>query len=104
MSAKRVLIIDDDEFVLFLVKTFTQLLLPNHQIITAKNNTEALLELQQRRFDLVMIDYQSPQINGPDLTRAIWKIDPNIPIMLMTGNNAVTNLTPKRRRSHRTAL
>lgn len=95
MSEKRVLVVDDDETLLFLVKIFTEKLLPNHQIITVNSSAAALAELQHQPFDLILADYDMPQMNGLDLAHAIRQIYPDVPIILMTGNNYCYGVQPQ---------
>ncbi len=95
MSEKRVLVVDDDETLLFLVKVFTENLLPNHQIITVNSSAAALAELRDQRFDLILTDYDMPQMNGLDLAHAIRQINPDVPIVLMTGNNHCYGVQPE---------
>lgn len=87
MSAKRVLVVDDDEVVLLLIKVFTQKLLPNYKVVTVNNSSAALGELQQQSFDLVLTDYDMPKMNGFDLAQAIREKNQEIPIVMMTGSN-----------------
>lgn len=95
MSEKRVLVVDDDETLLFLVKVFSENLLPDHQIITVNSSAAALAELRHQPFDLILTDYDMPQMNGLDLAHAVRHIDPYIPIVLMTGNNHCCGSQPE---------
>ena len=57
-------------------------------IEVAENGKTALDLLNQRKFDLVLMDMQMPVLNGTDATReirknSIWK---NLPIIALTGN------------------
>ena len=56
------------------------------QEVTAYKPEEALLEVERRRFDLILMDIQMPGINGYQLTELIRKsqINAETPIMAMT--------------------
>jgi CheY-like chemotaxis protein len=82
---KHILIVDDDELVLCVLKTSLRLLLPDHQVIGFNDSTMALTELRQQAVDLILTDYDMPQLNGLELAQAAHKISPQTPIILMTG-------------------
>jgi CheY-like chemotaxis protein len=45
-----------------------------------------LAELQKQAFDLILTDYDMPQMNGLDLAQAIQQISSDIPpVILVTG-------------------
>lgn len=94
MCDKRVLVVDDDETLLFLVQIFTEQLLPGHEIVTVNNSFTALAEMRQQPFDLILTDFDMPQMNGLDLAQAIRHINPDVPIVLMTGGNNFHRVQP----------
>jgi hypothetical protein len=62
-----------------------------HRAIIASNGREALEQLQQRRFDLVLMDCRMPVMDGYQATQAIrdgsaGALDPDITIIAMTAN------------------
>ena len=58
-----------------------------YQVEGATNPTEALdmIREQSRRFDLIISDFSMPQMNGIQLAEEIKRINPGIPIILLTG-------------------
>jgi CheY-like chemotaxis protein len=57
-----------------------------YQISTASDGEEAVLRLQEKRFDLVITDYWMPRMDGLELCKRIhederWR---GIPVLLMT--------------------
>jgi len=48
------------------------------------NGHEVLEELEQSRYDLVLMDIQMPVMDGMEAARRIRKIDANIPIIALT--------------------
>jgi CheY-like chemotaxis protein len=84
MSGKRILIVDDDKTILHMLKKSLSSLGPVYQIDTTIDSTEALEQVRNQSFDLVVADYMMPGITGIDLARAIRKISPDTRIVLMT--------------------
>jgi len=54
-------------------------------ISTALSAREALEMLEARDFDVIVSDYEMPQMNGIDLLRAIKLTHPHIPFIIFTG-------------------
>ena len=78
-----VLVVDDDEnlqemFKLFLKKT-------GFSRIIVGNGKEALAALRKQKFDLCFLDLMLPDITGDEIYREAKKIDPELPIVIITG-------------------
>lgn len=85
MSKKRVLIVDDDKEILLMLDFALKKLGPDYEIITAEGSVEALEVVQTSSpFDLVVTDYVMKEITGVDLARAVRRISPATPVILMT--------------------
>ncbi|MBV0932250.1 response regulator [Marinobacterium weihaiense] len=56
------------------------------QVVEAKDGAEALQILKQRRFDLVISDYNMPNIDGLELVEHIrhYSDQPTVPVMMIT--------------------
>jgi CheY-like chemotaxis protein len=54
-------------------------------IVTASNGREGLEKYEGGSFDLVLTDRAMPEVNGDVLAREIKKINPQQPIILLTG-------------------
>ncbi len=81
---KRVLIIDDDQDILCL--TGTALVDAGYNVYSASDGFEGSEEMRKRRYDVVLVDYHMPRLNGLqfiDICRAMW---PATPIILMSGD------------------
>jgi len=86
MTAKRwkVLLADDVELFLELEKTFLQR--EDIELIVAHNGREALETARRDRPDLILLDLYMPELDGPEVCRAI-KGDPSlraIPVLMVT--------------------
>lgn len=77
-----ILIVDDD---LHLRQSFDKLLSQEgHTIKTASSGEGALPLVESNDFDLVIMDVRLPGMNGLDTFRAVRKIEPFLPVIIMT--------------------
>lgn len=82
---KRILIVDDDKLFCSLIACLLVKL--GYQVKTAGTAAEALAVLGQTSVDLVLLDHILPDLDGLDLL-AILKMDhPDLPIIMMTGQD-----------------
>lgn len=98
MNKKKILIVDDDEVILFLVECALRDLGPGYEVCRAHNGPAALAQLKEQSFDLLVTDYDMLGMNGFELAEAARQISPSIPIVLMTGkgNSEEIQLEAKR--------
>lgn len=85
MIKKKILIVDDDQFVLNLImQSF-----PNeeYQVFQANTVEEALKLYTQEAIDLVITDIIMPYEDGIALIDAIKKVDQNIPVIAISGGD-----------------
>ncbi len=81
---QRILFVDEEAL---LGSVMTQSLVAFGYIPTAVQSAEAAMEqVQSHEFDAVLTDLNMPGMNGIDLARALWKIKPQLPILLTTGH------------------
>ena len=69
--AARILVVDDDPDFLALVDRTLRASLPGAQVVCVPDGARALEELQQRPFDLAVLDLRLPDHNGLELTASI---------------------------------
>ena len=79
---RRILLVDDDPGARESIKLL--LTIDRHSVVEAKNGLEALERLRQMVFDLVIIDYFMPQMQGKELASHIRNAAPALPILLVT--------------------
>jgi EAL domain-containing protein (putative c-di-GMP-specific phosphodiesterase class I) len=84
LSGKLVLLVDDDAAVL----KMTQRVLEKrgYQVIACSSGDEALDQISQKAFDVMVSDVQMPGTSGLGLLRAVRDRDLDIPVVLVTGN------------------
>ncbi|PYV43580.1 MAG: response regulator [Acidobacteria bacterium] len=86
MSSKRILVVDDDENILALIKTI--LTQKDYQVKTALNGELAVSLLMQEHFDAIITDAVMPLMDGNALAKKV-KNDPklkDIPIIMITAS------------------
>jgi two-component system sensor histidine kinase/response regulator len=94
-SSIRILIADDSSDNRFLVEAYLKN--SRHQTTFVENGQQALESVQQRSFDLVLMDVQMPVLDGLSATRLIraWERQEGrkaIPILAFTANAAASDI------------
>ena len=79
----RVLLVDDEEGIRSVVSRFLEG--DGHYVETADDGVQALKKFHTGKWDLVITDRIMPKLNGEGLAKVIKQIDPNIPVILITG-------------------
>jgi len=88
-GTERILIVDDEEFVLDLFKVMLTSL--GYQVKARISSIEALeaFKANPGNFDLVITDQTMPNMTGEKLAEKILAIRPDIPVVLCTGFSAI---------------
>ena len=76
------MVVDDEPMVCDSIRRM--LVVEGHQVETAASGEAALALFGKNRFDLVIVDYELPLMNGDKVAVAIKALDPNQPIALIT--------------------
>lgn len=81
---KRVLVVDDDEncrrmLCLLLIQA-------GYSVFEACDGLEAMNEMKQRRFDVVVTDYHMPRLNGLELLMLARVVRPDLPVVFVAGD------------------
>ena len=83
ITKKKVLLIDDDPHV---IETLSEMLIySGHTVICAKGGHEGLQKFSADKYDIVITDLGMPGMNGYELARRIKELNPQQPIILVTG-------------------
>jgi DNA-binding NtrC family response regulator len=81
---KRILVVDDEANVLFIMHDALIRLGNEYEIVTAQHGHEALGKVRTMPFDLVFTDLRMPDMDGVALTQAIKTVNPNTVVIWMT--------------------
>ena len=77
----RILVIDDEPDIAASIRSTLE---KNYDINTLISPANALDDFKAGRFDLVLLDYKMPNVNGFQLYRYLKRIDPRLKICFMT--------------------
>jgi two-component system chemotaxis response regulator CheY len=89
-----VLVVDDSEFMRKLVKSaFNDLNIPCYYV-EASNGQEALEKLKTNPVNLVLLDWNMPQLSGIDFLKTVRAMEEykNLPIIMVTSEAAKFNV------------
>jgi signal transduction histidine kinase/CheY-like chemotaxis protein len=93
-SSKRslnVLLVDDEPRVREVISAFLRS--DGHGVTTASNGREGLEQFQAKPFDLIVTDRAMPEMSGDQMAGFIKQVNPNIPVVLLTGFGALIEVT-----------
>jgi DNA-binding NtrC family response regulator len=85
---KKVLLIDDDEFVSEMTRQALQKIGYDAMTVTSAKVALTAFSENPRQFDLIMVDHFLSDGNGVELAGGLLRIRPDIPIVLYTGGQA----------------
>jgi signal transduction histidine kinase len=90
----RILVVDDHPAIREIVSAY--LAEDRHMVETAADAREALEKFRAEHFDLVITDRAMPEISGDELAASIKEIEPNEPVIMLTGFADLINETGRR--------
>ncbi len=83
---KNILIIDDDEFILFGLSKALDVYVKDSAVLTARHGRQAVEILGSRPVDLIVTDLRMPVMNGYDVVAYANKNYPTVPVYVMTAD------------------
>jgi len=81
---KRILVVDDEASVLFVLQQVLDRVNNGYDVTTASDGWCALVEVQNHRYDLVITDLRMPRVGGLELTRELRQISPDTRVVWIT--------------------
>lgn len=89
MQHSKILVVDDED----LYRRALERILSRvgHEVVMARDASEALDQVAAHAIDLVLCDIQMPGINGLELVRQVHEVAPDLPCIVMTGYNTPEN-------------
>lgn len=88
---KHIVVIDDDPMTLKLVKGYLK---EEYDVATAISGKLAMKFLENKTTDLIVLDYEMPGQNGPEVFRELKKLESTrrIPVVFLTGVDDITKV------------
>ncbi len=80
----RILIVDDNPAVRRYLRAILEQQSSWHVCAEAKTGAEALQKVLEAPPDLILLDYQMPDLNGVDVAKQISEMFPKMPILMVT--------------------
>jgi CheY-like chemotaxis protein len=88
VSPKLILCIDDNPAILFYEKALLER--SGYSVITAASAQQGLGLVTLYEFDVVLLDYEMPDMNGCDVAFEIKRVRPELAVILLSGSEAPT--------------
>ena len=82
MDKKKILLVEDDEFILDLYST--KFSLEDFEVLKAKDGVEGLELFKKDKPDFVLLDIKMPKMDGWEVLKEIRKQDKKIPVIIFT--------------------
>ncbi|HIG72978.1 MAG TPA: sigma-54-dependent Fis family transcriptional regulator [Myxococcales bacterium] len=89
MRKSHVLVVDDEELYRRALERI--LIRVGHDVLMARDATEAMGIVSSHPVDLVLCDIKMPGINGLELVRQIHEVEPDLPCIVITGYSTAEN-------------
>lgn len=84
MAKGKVLVVDDEQSVATSIKAILQL--DGNEVTTVTSGKEALAQLREHEFDVVLTDLQIDDLDGIEILRETQKLWPDTIAIMLTGN------------------
>src|SRR6202453_1027518 len=84
---KQVLIVDDEPNLRKILAA--QLSRDGYDVMTAEDGEQGLATLRDHHIDLVVTDLKMPKVDGMQLLREALRLDPDLPIVMITAHGTV---------------
>jgi len=83
LNGKTILLVDDDIDVLEPIQYL--LIEEGHNVITASNGSEAIIEYKENKPDIIFMDIKMPVLNGYEAFKKINELDKDAKIVFTSG-------------------
>lgn len=89
MGASKILVVDDEVTILKVINA--ELLQQGYEVDTANNGEEANNKIKLNKYDLVLLDFRMPKMDGMTVLRNIKRINPTTVVIMMTAFGTIKN-------------
>ncbi len=86
---KQVLVVDDEPNLRRVLGAMLNR--DGHDVHAAENGEQALALLREHHVDLVITDLRMPKLDGMGLLREVSRLDPGLPVLMLTAHGTVDN-------------
>lgn len=88
-DAVKILIVEDNEINMFLIKVILERIIPDALLLEAKNGLEGIDSFLKNNPDLVFLDIQMPEMNGYEVVIRIRELEDSrhTPVIALTAGN-----------------
>lgn len=93
MFRPKLLCVDDDAATRELYRTLLGGY--GYDVVAAENGADALQVFNSCRIDAIVLDHEMPVMNGSEVAAVIKGINPNVPIVMVSGRESVVEGTPR---------
>jgi len=83
MATSKVLVVDDEQSVAMTIKAILEL--DGSEVTAVTSGAEALVQIREHEFDVVLTDLSLPECSGLDVARSVKRMQPDTPVVLVTG-------------------
>ena len=84
MSKFKVLVVDDEIFFRSIVGDWVNSW--GHEAVLASSGSEAVTAVKKDKFDIIILDYLMPEMDGLVTLKQIRKVDPNVAVIMFSGH------------------
>ncbi|MFH1626470.1 MAG: sigma-54 dependent transcriptional regulator [Pseudomonadota bacterium] len=89
MTRKTILVVDDEENHRMMLRAHLEG--EGFEVVEASDGQEAVDKVNERFFDLVLMDIRMPRMDGMEAQRQIKQINPTIPVIIMTAYGSINS-------------
>lgn len=86
---EHILVVDDERQLLTAMHTTLEM--KGYEVSTASNGTDAVKKLTQEKFQLMISDVRMPHMDGIELLQQAHRMDPQMPVVLLTAFGTIEN-------------
>ena len=79
----KILLVDDSEIIAKLAKMVLE---KNYDVETAGDGKRALAELEKNKFDVVLLDFHLPDIEGAEMVKKVKSVSPSTYLIVVSGD------------------
>ena len=86
---RSILVVDDEE----IMRSFLADVLAEFEVTTATDGDEAIEQMNERRFDLIITDLKMPRVSGEKVVQHAISLDPKYKVIVISGYSTLFTVT-----------